>query len=95
MKQGNKLFDAFARSTGLPTEAVPGQPLVEISGDGRVLVENHKGVTVYGCNEIHIKVSYGSLCVCGKNLELVQMTKQQLVITGTIMGVSLCRGNRR
>ena len=95
MKQGSNLFDAFARNAGLPAESAPRQPLVEISGDRRVLVENHKGVTVYGCNEIHVKVSYGCLHICGKNLELAQMTKQQLVITGVISGVSLCRGNSR
>lgn len=95
MKQRKNLFDAFARSADLPTEAVPGLPLVEIAGERRVLIENHRGVTVYGCNMIHVKVSYGHLCICGRGLELAQMTRQQLVVTGTIDSVSLCRGKNR
>lgn len=92
MKQRKSLFESLVRSADLPCEAVPGQPLVEIAGEHRVLIENHSGVTVYGCNEIHVKVRFGQLRICGRNLELAQMTRNQLVVTGLIDGVLLCRG---
>ena len=76
----------------LPAEAVPGLPLVEIMGEHRVLIENHRGVVGYGCTEICVKVKFGIIKVCGDGLMLSRMTKQQLIISGKIDGVCLCRG---
>jgi sporulation protein YqfC len=94
VKQRGKILERVVLGADLPGESLPGQPLVEIVGECRVLIENHHGVTVYGCNEICVKVRYGQLCICGAGLELSRMTKQQLVITGRIDGVSLQRGRR-
>lgn len=91
MKDKGVLFDKVAFRAELPTEAIPGMPLVEIVGCRRVLIENHKGISMYGRNEIHINVSYGQLCVCGVGLELARMTNKQLVITGQIDTISICR----
>lgn len=77
----------------LSGEPVPGIPLVEIAGDNRVLIENHRGVTEYSSNRIGIRVRYGVVLVCGQYMELSQMTKERLVISGRIDGISLCRRN--
>lgn len=94
MKQYGSFLGKVVMGADLPGEVLPGQPLVEITGDCRVLIENHGGVTAYGCQEIHIKVSFGKVCICGSGLELARMTKQQLVITGHIHCVKLQRGKR-
>ena len=76
----------------LPDAPLPGLPLVEISGQNRVLIENHLGVTQYGRESISVRVKFGQIRVSGCDLELARMTKEQLVITGRIDGVSLYRG---
>lgn len=68
------------------------QPVVEIVGTARVLVENHKGIIEYGTNCIGIRMTYGELTIQGCNLELVQITSQQLVVTGNIETISLNGG---
>lgn len=70
---------------------LPGVPLVEISGDRRVLIEHHQGVVAYGCHEICVRVRYGILSVSGSSLNLARMTKEQLVICGCIDGVRLMK----
>jgi sporulation protein YqfC len=67
-------------------------PLVEIAGEKRVLIENHKGVTEYDADRICIRVKYGQICVCGENLTLSQMTGACLVICGRIDSITLLRG---
>lgn len=84
-------IERLADSTDLQGEAFPGQPLVELYGDRRVLIEHHGGVTEYGREKIQVKVRYGYLCVCGGGLELACMTAEQLVITGRIDSVSIIR----
>lgn len=73
-------------------EAVlPNTPLVELAGQNRVLIENHLGVLAYSLEEIQVKVKYGKLSVTGDNLRLLQLSKEQLVITGRIDGIQLHR----
>lgn len=91
MKPKEKIFDQIAFGVDLPAMAIPGQPLVELAGCKRVLIENHLGVTVYEGDRIHVKVSFGEICILGSKLELVRMTKCQLVISGCIDCVSLQR----
>lgn len=76
--------------SGVP-EPVPGMPLVEIAGQCRVLIENHRGVTCYGRDQIRIRVHYGEVEVTGCNLELARMSREAVVITGRIQCVRLLR----
>ena len=93
LKQNGSMLDKIAWMMDLPTEALPGQALVEIIGENRVLIENHCGVTKYGETEIAIRVCYGHIFVCGCGLRMAKMTKQQVIICGRIDCISLCRGN--
>ena len=72
-------------------ENFPGQPVVELGSDRRVLIENHQGVMGYSTERILVKVKFGCVCVCGCGLQLVRMTREQLVIRGRIDGVTLQR----
>ena len=72
-------------------EVMPGVPLVEIAGETRVLIECIGGVTAYSPQRIRVKVRYGEVEVCGSGLEIPVMTREYLVISGSIDGVSLYR----
>lgn len=90
MKDSRHWMARLAEASDLVGENPPGQPIVEVTGDRRVLIENHRGVTAYGREEICIRVSFGSIKVCGSCLELARMTKDQLVILGQISSVTFC-----
>ncbi len=91
MKRERDLLRRLTEGADLPGEPLPGVPLVELAGDRRVLIENHGGVTEYGTQTIRVRVRYGEVCVCGADLELARMTKEQLVVCGRIDGVTLVR----
>ena len=94
MKKHKVLFERIADAADLGTEPLPKVPLVELAGENRVLVENHQGVIQYGCEHICLKVCYGHISISGNHLELARMTKEQLVVTGIIDSVHLCRGRK-
>lgn len=79
------------KQQGACTDTSVFQTIVEILGDRRILIENHRGVVTYSKEKILVKVKYGTVSVCGRNLELTSMTKDQLVIFGNIQSVSLHR----
>ncbi len=86
-----EFWEQIPFSIDLPAETLPGQPLVEVAGYSRVLIENHLGIIAYGSRETCVKVKYGSVKICGTCLEIAKMTKQQLIITGCIDTISLHR----
>ena len=49
-------FLKFCADSSLYAAALPGLSLVEICGSKRVLIENHRGIVSYGCNEIRVNV---------------------------------------
>ena len=88
MRQDRRwLSSAFSK-----IKSLPGAPLVEAVGQRRILIENHCGVMAYSQFEICAKVKYGVVCVCGKELQLARMTKEQLIITGLIEEIKLMGG---
>ena len=93
MHKNAGILDKLALAADLPGESVPGQSLVEILGDRRVLLENHCGVTKYSQESICVKVRYGQIQISGCGLCLMKMTKQQIIICGRIEAVSLFRGD--
>ena len=72
-------------------EVLPGQTVVEVIGEGRVLVEGHDGVLEYSDFEIGVKTGYGVAKIGGSNLKLTIMDKNRLVITGVVQHVELLR----
>lgn len=76
-----------------PAGTHPMLPLVEIAGDQRVLIERHKGVLGYDKQRVCVKLSFGVLTVNGCNLEIIHMSKVQLVVVGRIVEIVFKRGN--
>ena len=73
----------------LMDEVVPGQPVVELLGEGRVLIEGHRGVSAYSDQEIEVKTRLGVVRISGCNLKLTNMSTYRLVISGSISCVYL------
>lgn len=88
-----RIMELLADRAELETEPMPAQSIIELAGDQRVLVENHRGVSAYSSERILINVGFGTVCICGCGLRLIRMTKEQLVIRGRIDTVSLQRRN--
>ncbi len=71
-------------------EALPrARTLAELYGADRLLVEAHRGVLGYGTDCIRIGATYGSLIVRGEDLRLCCMSREQLVVRGSIRQVEM------
>ena len=68
-------------------EGLRPKTLVELYGNERVLIEEHRGILAYGDEEIRVGTSYGAAVIEGLELRLCCMSRSQLVIRGRIAGV--------
>lgn len=95
MKQRQNMWDRIAREAQLWEEPFPMQPLVELAGDRRVLIEQHCGVKEYSRERISVGVRFGLVQVCGSCLELSRMTREHLVICGKIECIQIKRRDKK
>ena len=91
MKEVNKVLGDFIMKTELPSETLPGTPILELIGTDRLLIEGHQGITQYACDCLQVKVNYGFICVRGQGMKISVMTKNYLVISGRIDAITVER----
>lgn len=91
MRKASNIWERMKEQTVQGLGDAPFQTVIEITGANRVLIENHRGVITYGREKIIVKVKFGSVAVCGCNLDMTCVSKDQVVIFGQIQCISLHR----
>ena len=86
---GKSLIGRISAKMEIPAVPMTGSALIEIAGDRRVLIENHRGIVSYDHCRIVVRVPSGCVCVMGSGLCVVMMDRAQLIIGGKIKNVSL------
>ncbi len=68
----------------LPREVMLNLPLITITGKNTMSIENYKNIIEYSQKKIRISTSAGIVSIDGKKLFLKELTKDSILITGTI-----------
>lgn len=85
-KIGNYITDILQ----IPPETMSGVPRVTVSGNRVVIIENHKGLRVYNRECVEVNGKNSIVRVSGTELEIVAMTKTELIVHGIIVLTELC-----
>lgn len=73
----------------MPNEIVSNDPKITIIGFNEMLIENYKGILEYEDIYIRINTHIGIININGFNLNLEQMTGDDILVTGEIDSMSL------
>nr|WP_302650813.1 YabP/YqfC family sporulation protein [uncultured Agathobaculum sp.] len=68
------------------------RPRVEIIGNSRVVVENHRGIQEYDDGVLRVKCSGCEVRITGDGLALTALSLDELAVTGTIVSVEYTTG---
>ncbi len=79
----NKLADA----SGLPKDVVLKAPIVTITGQIEVQIENYRGILEYTNQIIRIQTKSGRIKINGENLNVPYYTNDEMKVTGHIISV--------
>lgn len=89
MKTYSAAIGRLMQKMGVLPESATAAPRITVSGDGRVLIEGHRGLLEYGGESISVAVAGGMVRVKGEGLMLEAMNVRELVLTGRIWAVEL------
>ena len=71
----------------IPKDAILNTPVIAMTGNSEISVENHKGIIEYSKECIKLGGGRFLLKITGRNLEIKNMTGYEIIITGFIVSV--------
>ena len=90
-KKTNRLSNKLNNILEVPREITDNKPKITIVGFDEMLIENYKGIIEYEEFYIKINTSIGNVNINGFNLNLEQVTEEDISIKGTIESFDIDR----
>lgn len=84
MKKLRSYLAAASMRLGLPVDIAAGLPHIEVNGFRECAVDRHTGILEYNRERVVIGLLAGRLTVIGSGLEIRQMHRERLTVTGCI-----------
>lgn len=91
----SKIREYFSAGNNLPLDVTMNLPRISICGDKEVYIENHKGFVEYTDSDIRIKMKDGVVHIHGKNLRIVVMKTDRMVVNGDFCGIEYEKVGRK
>lgn len=80
----------MAAATNLPKDVVLGVPIVTVTGQMEVCIENYRGIIEYTDVLIRIQSKAGQIKISGKRMQIDYYTNDEMKITGRIKSIEYC-----
>jgi sporulation protein YqfC len=84
-----KLKEKLAETLSLPKEILLSESRVILLGNSEVNIENYRGIIEYSSCVIRIKTENGKICVSGQDLEIIEITDEDLSIKGRVESIAI------
>lgn len=82
---GEKKFQGIvADMSGMPRDVIMGAPILTVTGQTELTVENYRGILEYTEFLIRIQTRIGQIRITGKNLMIEYYTNDEMKITGKV-----------
>ena len=73
----------------VPLDMVADVPRITGNDNRELCVENYKSIEVYEPQEIRLRSKNYHIGICGRNLQIVAITDEEILIRGIICGLTL------
>lgn len=77
---------------GMPKDVVLGVPLLTVTGQCEICIENYRGILEYTDKLIRVQTRIGKIHVVGRGLQVEYYTNDEMKIMGHIMSIEFCEG---
>jgi len=83
-KRSGKISNKINNILEVPRELIGNNPRITIIGFDEMLIENYKGILEYEEFYIKVNTNIGNININGFNLNLDQVTEDDILVKGTI-----------
>ena len=90
-KKANRISKKIDRILEVPREVIGNDTKITILGFNEMLIENYKGILEYEEFYIKINTNIGNININGFNLDLEQITEDDILVKGIIQSVDMER----
>jgi len=90
-KRNGKISNKINNILEVPRELTDNNPKITIIGFNEMLIENYKGILEYEEFYIKLNTSIGNININGFNLNLEQVTEDDILVKGTIESFDIDR----
>ena len=80
-------INRMADAANMPKDVVLGVPILTMTGQNEVSVENYRGIIEYTVLLIRIQTKIGQIKIIGKSLQIDYYTNDEMKITGRITSI--------
>lgn len=77
-----KSKQAIASALELPEDVILNRPKITVTGDNEVIIENHKGVVIFGEKMVKVNSGIGLITINGTGFEILFMGGSTINIGG-------------
>lgn len=82
-----KILERLSDASGMPKDVMQGAPLLTMTGQTELRIENYRGIREYTDSLILVQTKTGRIAVAGKELKIEYYTNEEMKITGMICSV--------
>ncbi|NLN14925.1 MAG: sporulation protein YqfC [Tissierellia bacterium] len=90
-KDMGRFKESITTALDLPLDVALDLPKIEIIGDVRINITNHKGIIEYTNDLIRINSKIGMIKITGQGLEIKNVLMEEISINGLIEKVEIIR----
>lgn len=85
--EGKNRKEQFVNSLKLPKDTFFGVPMLTITGNREIWMENYKGILEYTTTRILLQAKTCQICIEGKGLSIDYYTNEDMKISGCISDI--------
>ncbi|WML35616.1 sporulation protein YqfC [Clostridium sp. OS1-26] len=77
----------IAEKLDLPRDIILNMPKITVTGGNEIIIENHKGVVLFGENQVKINSGVGLISIYGERFEILFMGGSTITIGGKFKSI--------
>jgi sporulation protein YqfC len=82
-------FEKFINFFELPSEVLLDLPRLVMSGNEKLIIENHRGLLEYTNEIVRVETTHGEIRITGEDLNLVSIVQEEIWLEGRINRVEM------
>lgn len=85
-------INRMANATNMPKDVILGVPILTITGQTEVYIENYRGIIEYTDVLVRVQTKIGQIKIVGRALQIDYYTNDEMKVNGRIISIEYHEG---